>query len=409
MKAQLKKKIYIFVDTNHIYNTKNDLDLFSTKFLNYLLRLKNFFSAEIGQVEIEIIFPDTVVKERIQQKFDQIFPLINSSIACIDKLCKYNSIDETELIKNMNILKENLKGNLDKIASDFLIAEDIQRTSTCSGDNFNKIIEKAIKKEVPFNTDKSRGLKDALIWYSIQDYIDSKDISSEDQFFFFTENIKDFNSQDNKKEFIDKFKKELQYVNLKNANFENHDEKIKNFLVNIITNFKEYEITSFRIIYSEYNSFIKIFEVFAKPLPFNFAPMIRKKYSKNNWEDEIKSDLINEMKNFNFKGKWDDIKLETLETSPIERIIVELDYSRSMQSYILADIEIELYDSTSKYPHFENIIIPEECVHYHLSPDNRNIYEYYTLDPEYLQQIISYIENEMDLEIESDLIDIYTD
>jgi hypothetical protein len=184
---QIKYKI--FLDTNQVFNTKGPInEVFSLSIPDIVNFLK-----EHHLEDVSICLPEIVIRERVQQRLEDIEKNIKDVNEINNSLRKLgHKIEEI-------VPFGNYRDILEKSTSDFLKKYKVNRIEPpliSQGD----LIDRAINKMKPFN-DNGAGFKDTLIYLSIVEDALKKDAIT-DSYIFCTNDAKEFNA-----DVIEEFKK----------------------------------------------------------------------------------------------------------------------------------------------------------------------------------------------------------
>ena len=191
-------KYRVYLDTNKLYTDKNES--FKEVFNSNIPRLRKFLDENKAQ-NVELLLPEIVFKERIQQKLEDIGFSIESANNNIKKLAEVGH--KTKKISS----RKNYKKLLNNEASEFLKKNKVILSPVPKIES-DVLIERALQKIRPFKNSDT-GFKDTLIFLTIvNDAIKNPD----DVYILCTNNTGDFN--DNvKKQFNERTGRELIIVN----------------------------------------------------------------------------------------------------------------------------------------------------------------------------------------------------
>jgi hypothetical protein len=171
-------KYKIFIDSNRLYNQNPIEEPFNLS----IRELINFIEKHEIK-DINVCIPEIVIRERIQQKLDDIRKTlidINSLIKSLNGLG--HKIDEV-------IPLSNYKETLEEKVKDYSTRNKITRVPPPSISK-EELIDRAINKMKPFD-DNFSGFKDTLIYLSIiEDALNSKTCA--DRYIFCTQDYKQF-------------------------------------------------------------------------------------------------------------------------------------------------------------------------------------------------------------------------
>lgn len=353
MTSDEKEYYYIFLDTNAIYSKRINYNIFNTSVLKNLIDVRNNYNQYFRETrEIKLIFPEIVIKERYIQEIHKIKIELERFRSSIKHL------DEPSLIKELNNVIQKVSERIIHDGDDFLVSNNIEQIPPSVEPYLQEIIKKKIENRKPFRIiekeDKKfeKGFFDAVIWYSIVDYIkklyfDHEPVfyngSNENIFVIFLSNDKDFGSEELELEFFSETGIKISIIPFENTyRYDLSDQNFNKLLSKILSNSNCNSIDSIKIYYSEMSDEIDINSIYPSPLGINILSFISppKRYSLNNFKKEFDSDLlriIEKLKNLGFN--LDDIKFEYLETK-ISYIFVNL---RDYKSQFLDILDIELY------------------------------------------------------------------
>jgi len=396
-----KKQIFVFLDTNLLWNETFDFNIFATTFLNQIITLRGFFKKEIKNTQIKIIFPQTVVRERYKQKFDVVSRDIEHTLRTLEILKKNKKFNNEKTIEILKDIKNNLHDTIESDGKKFLLKHDIIITPECPQEYFEKIIEKAYNKETPFKNKKSDGFKDAILWYSIIDYIKNENLGNEDSIFFFTQNKFDFDSESNLKEFKNLTKKDLRIIDFKLKPMQIFESENREFLKYTLKEAQTVKITDIEIKYSEFEDNLIIEKILANPFPSNLVSLIsRSNIERQTCKKIVKERIIQLLKNFNFNIDSEKIRLNFVQLPFIENVVVCLTYHTSAQYYDIDHIEIEFEngDECEVEPKNENTMIWSESITYYDDED----FTIFQIDPKIHEGVINIINKLIDRELAPD-------
>ncbi len=188
-------KTRIFLDTNKVYTDKEESlkEIFNSN----ISRLNKFIKDNNVGKNVAVCLPEVVVKERIQQKIENI---------------KFTLDGANQRIKHLGVMghknrqikpRKDYKKVLAKNAQAFIKAESVEVVPTPKIES-DALIERAIHKIKPFKS-KDTGFKDSLIFLTLID--DALRVKA-DTYVLCTENVGDF-SDEVKTEFKTKTGKDL--------------------------------------------------------------------------------------------------------------------------------------------------------------------------------------------------------
>lgn len=338
------KHFYVFIDTNLLYNNKIDYNIFETYIMKYLLEIRDSIntifedSKKISYYFAEMVCNEaySITKEQIKIEFEEFVK-------------KIEYIDEKKLKDELNEIITNLDQKINEKKDKFILDNEIIIVPHCNSSYFQNIIEKAIDKKLPFkpkyNQKKKRyvgdnGFKDAVIWYSIIDYIKDKTISDKDHIILLTNNKSDFESEEMLREFEDIVRKEIHVIDVPNVK----DSKFSEFINLILKDSKHIKIDSINISYLNTNNNVRINSIEFSPLDFNISSIFNNNFKFSKFKDDIENEITAKLKKlFNV----DNLKFNYTKLS-IEYVNVHL---RNYKSYFydIYNIELGYDDGTTVY------------------------------------------------------------
>ena len=406
--------IPIFLDSNCLFNTRLEKDIFNLrKTIGVIIRIRDFVKANTKKDGIEIIIPRVVVDERKNQVMNEISRLLTNINRNQEKIIEIYE-EKIDLSSPYEELENQFEKKVKNDIESFILYNKIKYASYPSSENFGTIIDLALKKEIPFNS-QGKGFKDALIWFSIQDYlIELQERLSEcaqsdidtpicKRAYFLTENTKDFLSQELK------FKLKIEtgvkiFLVLPDKSKNNlFDFKYPKFLSDIIKDIDIIKIESVTFFLEQYYDELHVYSIIADPFPSDISSfLITKKYSEENYKKYLKENIVKIFDTYNFVYDKENLKIYYKRTPAISQIIVELDYHRNGQYYDIASIEIEYWnDKIEELEPYHLILIPE-CISSYLDRWGDSAIE--VLDP-YKYDIVDYIEEELNRKIDPSLLE----
>ena len=173
----MKYKVYL--DSNQVFNEKPLGEVFNLAVLN----LRQFLD-DHGLSDIDICLPEIVIRERLQQKLEDIqaeIESVNKALSALRALGHQNKD-----VVPLSSYRETLEGNV----KEHLIKYNIKRIPIPLIDK-NELVERALNKMRPFN-DNGAGFKDTLIYFSIVE--DALGLTPSDRYIFSTNDGKEFNA-----------------------------------------------------------------------------------------------------------------------------------------------------------------------------------------------------------------------
>jgi len=312
---------------------------------------------------------------------------------------KFNHPNSIEDLKD---IQTKLKNTIESESRAFLNKYAIIVTPECPKDYFETIMEKAYNKEPPFKNKTSDGFKDAIIWYSIIDYLKNEKIGTEDSIFFFTANKKDFDSESNLLEFKKIIKKDLHIIDYKGKPSQIFDSEHKTFLQYTLKEAQSVRITEIEVKYSEFEGEWIIEKIFAKPFPSNLVSLLsRINPESKNCKKNLKERIIKLLENFVFNVDSTKINFSFIQLPTIEKITIFLNYHHSNHFYDIDHIEVVYDDDTGEVePKNENILISEDFFKH----DETDEYSFYWMEPTIHQDVVRIVEKIIDRKLHPDSI-----
>lgn len=392
-----KKQIFVFMDTNMVWNKTFDFNVFAITFLNQIITLRDFFEQEVKDSQIKIIFPNTVVRERFKQKYDILYEEIGKTLNTLIILKKNRKFNNDEAIEMLKYIQNQLHATIESEGKQFLHKYDIVVTPECPNEYFEKIVERAFKKETPFRNKNSDGFKDAILWYSIIDYLKKETLGNDDSIFFFTENTIDFESEFNYKEFNALINKDLHIIGFKSKPKQIFDSENREFLKYALKEAKDIEITEIEFTYSESADEVIVEKIYAKPFPSNLVSLINGVgKERKNCKKMLKEQVIKLLENFAFNVDSVKNNFKFVQLPSIERINIFLDHHDSDHYYEADHVNILFEDGDEGVVEPENVRIFEDSIHY-FNSDGIIIF---SINPTNHEEIVSFLEKLIDRKID---------
>ena len=288
-----KEYYYIFLDTNAFYSKRISYNIFNSSVLKNLIDVRNNYNKYFKKKrEIKLIFPEIVVKERYAQENNKIKKVLDKFRGEIKNL------NEPALISEIDNLLNKLSERVVEEGDKFLTTNKIKLAPQTVEHYLQEIIKKKIENRKPFRIVEKddekyeKGFFDALIWYSIIDYIqklygnDEEFYCSSYQYVFviLLTNDKDFNSDELEAEFLDKTGIKISIISFdNNYKYDMADQNFNKLLSKILSNSNNNSIKLIKIYYSTMNDGIEINSVYPMPLGINILSFItpEKRYSPN--------------------------------------------------------------------------------------------------------------------------------
>lgn len=156
--------IYIVFDTNMLYNSTTKYGDFS--FNKNIDLFFNFLKDEKLTDKCSILIPRVVIDELKQQQKEHFYE--NSQK--IQDLLRQQG-DLCSVVWNIDI--DKYESYIEPIIENYIIQKKVEIIDVCSEKAFKKILEKALKKNPPFEgveKKSDKGFKDAVIWHSLIEY-----------------------------------------------------------------------------------------------------------------------------------------------------------------------------------------------------------------------------------------------
>lgn len=156
--------IYIVFDTNMLYNSDTKYDDFSfNKNINLFI---DFLKDEELTDKCSILIPKVVIDELKQQQkehFCEDYKKLQDLLSRQGDLCN--------VVWNIDIDKYD--SYIESKIENYIVQKKIEIIDVCSEKAFKGILEKALKKNPPFEgveKKSDKGFKDAVIWHSLIEY-----------------------------------------------------------------------------------------------------------------------------------------------------------------------------------------------------------------------------------------------
>lgn len=156
--------IYIVFDTNMLYNSTTKYGDFS--FNKNIDLFINFLKEEELTDKCSILIPRVVIDELKQQQKEHFY----EDYKKIQDLLKQQG-DLCSVVWNIDI--DKYESYIESIIKNYIIQKKVEIIDVCSEKAFKKILEKALKKNPPFEgveKKSDKGFKDAVIWQSLIEY-----------------------------------------------------------------------------------------------------------------------------------------------------------------------------------------------------------------------------------------------
>jgi hypothetical protein len=326
-----EESFYVFIDTNLVRSTNGAFDIFKGQILKDLLIIRDFVHESFhGKKNIQLVIPDLVAKERYSQKAHYLSKEFDKFLRIYKE---FNQSNFDDLVK--------IQKNLPKIVADkgkwWLNKHKISISDPFDTKYLEKIIEKALNYQPPF--DKSdKGFKDAIIWYTIVDFV-KKRIKTDNSHIIYLTSDKGFNFIELKKEFRDETGSEIEILIFSgDKRIRYYDPQFSTFLLQILRNIdNSTQLTDIEINYIKNVNEIILCSVMVNPLPINFALLISENLTYSKFKEEIGNQIINFLKNLKFNTSIIESNIIENPLSPYVTV-----YLRNYKDWFLDIFEIEL-------------------------------------------------------------------
>lgn len=156
--------IYIIFDTNILYNSSSNYSDFS--FNKNMDLLIDFLVEEKLTDKCKILIPKVVIDELKQQQKERFVEDYNK----IQDLVQRQG-DLCNVVWNIDI--DKYERYIEQKIENYIAQKNVEIMDVCSEKAFKKILDKALKKNPPFEGIEKRsdkGFKDAVIWYSLIEF-----------------------------------------------------------------------------------------------------------------------------------------------------------------------------------------------------------------------------------------------
>lgn len=305
---------YLFLDTNLFYSGIISYNIFEIPLMSDLLYLRSGFNKVFSDYKtIKILIPKLVVDEiySIKEHF------IKTEIRKFQKIIE--DLEEPEL---ENVLKkihdETVSHNIELAGNNFFSKWGVEIIPYCNNEHLPAIIDKSIKKELPFkpkidkkNNDRpvgDDGFKDTVIWFSIIDYVKTHCNPDMDHIFFLTNNQKDFKSDQTVFEFKERAGIDIEIIDFKSKNPRTGDIEFTPFL-NVILDKSHVPISvkidTINISYLQLENKAEINSIIAEPISVNLDSIIKCKDKLSNLGEQNKERLNEKIKDILSKFRFD--------------------------------------------------------------------------------------------------------
>jgi len=365
MTPEDKEIYYIFLDANAIYLKYPQYNIFKSTLLKNLIKVRDSYNKFFKSTrEIKLIFPEIVIKERFNQEKNR----INLEFNKVQKYIK--KLDDSNLNTEMHQIVQKILYNLEKESNDFLETNKIEQIPASIEKYIQRIIQRKLENRKPFCIIEKDGRKyekgffDALIWYSILNYV--KKLTEQDEwiifphsmegiFIIFLTNDSDFVSTELEKEFLIETGLNIKIISFKN-NYRPDilDPDFNDLLSTILADSDSNKIETIRIYYSIFEDRIEIQSIYPLPLDINILSFfsLQKQYSQTTFKENFKNQ--ENMIKLKLKGlgfNLDSTEFEYLETK-VSFVQVNL---RNYKSIFLDILDIVLYFNDDSEKIIENI------------------------------------------------------
>jgi hypothetical protein len=351
------ESFYIFLDTNLFYSPKITYNIFKIKLMEDILSLRNSFNKMFsGFRNIKILIPQLVVEETYSIKAN----IIKSEFIKFQEHIKH--LEERDLKNSLiRISEEMLEFRLDSSGERFFSDNKIEIVPYCHYKYFHAIIQKSIKKQLPFkpkyDEKKNRyvgddGFKDTVIWFSIIDYVKKNCSPNTDHVFFFTNNKKDFMSELTLLEFKILTGMDIEIIDFKSNNPNINDSEFTPFL-NYILDKSHFpipvKINKINISYLKLKNKAEMNSIFVEPLSINIISLVNCEKKFPNFGEENKLFLNGKIKDTLLKFRFDVSDLEFNYYIPeIESVYFTI-VNHADESLVVGDIIIAYKDGFEKH------------------------------------------------------------
>jgi len=349
MQGGNKETYYIILDSNMVYVKSLDYNIFDTNILKNLIAIRNRYNQYFkGTREIKLIFPDIVIKERYNQEIHKILSVLCHFQSSIKRL------EEPDLINALDEVIKQIDKKIRDRGNEFLQKNKIDQMPSQINYYIDRIIDKKISNQKPFriiekeNETFEKGFCDAIIWYSIINFVNTQLIDpitgciEENTFIIFLCNDKDFRSEDLTCEFLKETGINIDIIPFsKNCRNDIADMHFNELLRRILQNSQNNSIEQVKIYFSKMDGKIIVNSVYPLPLNINvlsFIPL-NANYPIEDFKKVFEPDklkITNELKTLGFN-------LETIEFLYLEtKIIFVYVNLRDYKSQFLDILDIEL-------------------------------------------------------------------
>lgn len=339
-----------------VYVRSLDYNIFNTNVLKNLIEIRNRYNKYFKKTrEIRLIFPEIVVKERYNQEIAKISSELKKFKDTIKRL------DEPRLITEVDNVIGVIDQKIKDIGDDFLSANHIKIIPASVENYLDLIIDKKILNQKPFRIVENKdgiiekGFCDAIIWYSIINFVNTNLIDPElgyipeTDHLIFLVNDKDFRSDDLNQEFRQMTGTDLEIIPfIQTCKNDITDVNFKKLLKRILQNSQNNSIEQITIYYSTIKNDIFVSSIYPLPLNINLLSVfpIKNHYSFDRFEEEFAPDLsviTQELMNLGFN--LDGYEKNFLETNVISVNVNLRDYKSRFIDIL--DIDLNFADDSS--------------------------------------------------------------
>lgn len=409
-----KEVIPIFFDTSCLYAKQLDRDIFSTHgMIGEIIQIREYFDRGSSESKILVIIPEIVIRERKTQRRKDVMDILENFKRFQNELKKVygSTFVFTPSIEDLcDGLDKKIQDDIDKLIS----ANEIGVIPPPSPDCFNEIIELALEKKTPFNND-GVGFKDALIWFSIRDYLMklSKKLESQhgtdlgeykcNRSYLFTNNQKDFMSDVLKRDLESVAGVEIRLVLPRKSESKIKDIDYSTFLMQMIGDNTNIQIESVTISLIKSVDNLRVYSIITDPFPSDISPFLKTKtYSEEKCEEYLNANVKDILKSLNFKYDMQKLDVKFERIPDISAIYVYLDFHNNGQYYDVSSIEVEYWDGEIiELGSYFTIMLPE-CIQNRLDQWGDSWIEVRDTPK---KEIIGYIEEKLDRKVDPELIE----
>ena len=377
------ENIYIFIDTNLFYTRKNTYD-FVNRNIDEILHIRDKFNhIFLNNKEIILLIPDIVLKEVQSIKKEHLVRDFNRFLKNI------KTLEEDQFVLDLKQIKDKFDEKLTLKKDYFISSNEIIVPANCNNEYFENILKRAINKQIPFkpryDSKKDRdvgdnGFKDAVIWYSIVDYVKNNITEDNNHIILLTNNKSDFKSDELLEEFYGITGKHIEICTINQEEFSNL----------ILNQYKGTKIEGVFVSHLKLNDRIRINSVKVLPLDFNMHSFFPKCINAKEFEESFEIEVTSKLEKLKFNVESLNF---TYHEPSIESINVEL---RNYKFWFLDILGIELnYDDGNTFYDYDQ-------KNFNFGTDLSEIQEY---ENSFKKEISSYLEEEGYGPIDPEIID----